>query len=167
MNTRRLQDPDPPQRQPDLPPLARTLRSSETRHTVTLPGAPFSQSPNLFPFQHEEAPPAPGFVAHLPAGRSYNLWEGKSSRGHERCPTRRAASGDICAQDAPGREFCRAIAELARTGRFAQLRSVLPAVVYDELWARYAADPAAFVVGLARNWPATCARDLFSMRASA
>ena len=50
-------------------------------------------------------------------------------------------------RDAPGREFCSAIAELARTGRFTQLANVLPAVVYDELRQRYAADPAAFVAG--------------------
>ena len=52
--------------------------------------------------------------------------------------------------DAPGREFCESIAELARTGRFAQLRDVLPAIVYDELWARYQEDPAAFVAGWRR-----------------
>src|SRR5208337_5350552 len=50
-------------------------------------------------------------------------------------------------ESAPGREFCEAISELARTGRFAQLRDVLPGIVYDELWARYQQDPAAFVVG--------------------
>ncbi|MGA7339404.1 MAG: DUF4145 domain-containing protein [Terracidiphilus sp.] len=50
-------------------------------------------------------------------------------------------------EDAPGREFCEAIAELARTGRFAELRDVLPAVVYDELWARYQLDAAGFVAG--------------------
>ncbi len=48
---------------------------------------------------------------------------------------------------APGREFCQAISELARTGRFAQLRNVLPGVVYEELWARYKSDPSAFVAG--------------------
>ena len=48
-------------------------------------------------------------------------------------------------QSAPGREFAVAIAELARTGRFAQLKDVLPAVVYEELWERFCADPAAFV----------------------
>ena len=48
---------------------------------------------------------------------------------------------------APGREFCDAISELARTGRFEQLRPVLPCIVYDELWARYQQDPAAFVSG--------------------
>jgi hypothetical protein len=48
-------------------------------------------------------------------------------------------------QGAPGREFCESIAELARTGRFEQLRDVLPAVVYEELWARYRQDSAAFV----------------------
>lgn len=47
--------------------------------------------------------------------------------------------------DAPGREFCAAIAELARTGRFPQLRSVLPGIVYDELWARYQQQPTVFV----------------------
>jgi hypothetical protein len=46
---------------------------------------------------------------------------------------------------APGREFCEAIAELARTGRFAQLQNVLPPVVYKELWGRYEANPEAFV----------------------
>jgi uncharacterized protein (DUF885 family) len=50
-------------------------------------------------------------------------------------------------RDAPGREFCDAIAELARTGRFAQLRGIVPDVVYDELRERYSADPAAFVAG--------------------
>ena len=45
---------------------------------------------------------------------------------------------------APGREFSRAIAELARAGRFAQLRAVLPTVVYDELLERYEADPERF-----------------------
>ena len=47
--------------------------------------------------------------------------------------------------DAPGREFCATIAELARTGRFAQLQSVLPGIVYDELWERYQKQPTAFV----------------------
>jgi len=50
-------------------------------------------------------------------------------------------------QNAPGREFSAAIAELARTGRFAQLRDVLPPVVYDELWHRYQSNPVAFVEG--------------------
>jgi hypothetical protein len=53
----------------------------------------------------------------------------------------------MSAEGAPGREFCEAIAELARTGRFAQLREVLPEIVYDELWARYEQDTAAFVAG--------------------
>lgn len=48
-------------------------------------------------------------------------------------------------ENAPGREFCVAIAELARTGRFARLRDVLPAVVYEELWTRYREDCATFV----------------------
>ena len=53
----------------------------------------------------------------------------------------------MSAEGAPGREFCEAISELAATGRFAQLREVLPAIVYDELWARYQQDPPAFVAG--------------------
>jgi hypothetical protein len=48
-------------------------------------------------------------------------------------------------EGAPGREFCEAISDLARTGRFAQLRGVLPGIVYEELWARYQQNPAAFV----------------------
>jgi len=43
----------------------------------------------------------------------------------------------MSAEEAPGRDFCESISELARTGRFAQLREVLPGIVYDELWARY------------------------------
>jgi hypothetical protein len=54
---------------------------------------------------------------------------------------------EMSAEDAPGREFCEAIAELARTGRLAQLREVLPGIVYDELWARYQQGPEAFVAG--------------------
>ena len=50
-------------------------------------------------------------------------------------------------ESAPGREFCEAISELARTGRFEQLRAVLPGIVYDELWARYRQAPVAFVAG--------------------
>ena len=53
----------------------------------------------------------------------------------------------MSAEGAPGREFCEAISELAGTGRFEQLRDVLPAIVYEELWARYQQDPAAFVAG--------------------
>jgi Domain of unknown function (DUF4145) len=48
-------------------------------------------------------------------------------------------------EDAPGREFCEGISELARTERFAQLRDVLPGIVYDELSGRFQHDPAAFV----------------------
>ena len=51
------------------------------------------------------------------------------------------------AREAPGREFCEAIAELARTGRMNLLRNVVPGVVYDELRERYKADPAGFVAG--------------------
>jgi hypothetical protein len=53
----------------------------------------------------------------------------------------------MSAEGAPGREFCEAISELARTGRFAQLREVLPGIVYDELWARYEQDAEAFIAG--------------------
>ncbi len=53
----------------------------------------------------------------------------------------------MSSEDAPGQEFCEAISELASTGRFAQLKNVLPEVVYDELWGRYQQDPAAFVAG--------------------
>jgi hypothetical protein len=51
----------------------------------------------------------------------------------------------MSAEDAPGYEFCAAIAELARTGRFEQLQSVLPAIVYEELWERYRQAPVVFV----------------------
>ena len=54
---------------------------------------------------------------------------------------------EMSTRDAPGREFCNAIAELARRGRFAQLRDVLPAVLYEELQDRYSADPGAFIAG--------------------
>lgn len=53
----------------------------------------------------------------------------------------------MSADGAPGREFCQAIAELARTGRFTQLQPALPTVVYGELQARYRQDSAAFVAG--------------------
>jgi hypothetical protein len=53
----------------------------------------------------------------------------------------------MSAKEAPGREFCESIAELARTGRFVQLRDVLPEIVYEELWARYQQDSEAFVEG--------------------
>jgi hypothetical protein len=51
----------------------------------------------------------------------------------------------ITPRDAPGRAFCHAIAELASANRFAELRPLLPAVVYDELQSRYQHDPAAFI----------------------
>jgi hypothetical protein len=51
----------------------------------------------------------------------------------------------MSAEGAPGREFCEAISELARTGRFAQLHDVLPGIVYEELWERYRRAPDAFV----------------------
>jgi hypothetical protein len=52
----------------------------------------------------------------------------------------------MSADGTPGEEFCEAIAELARTGRFAQLHGVLPGIVYNELWERYQQNPPAFVV---------------------
>jgi hypothetical protein len=56
----------------------------------------------------------------------------------------------MSAKSAPGRDFCASIAELARTDRFGQLRQVLPAIVYEELWERYRQDPAAFIAGWRR-----------------
>jgi hypothetical protein len=53
----------------------------------------------------------------------------------------------MSSEGAPGRDFCQSISELAESGRFGQLRDVLPGIVYDELWDRYQADPAAFVAG--------------------
>ena len=53
----------------------------------------------------------------------------------------------MSAEGAPGREFCEAISELANTGRFEQLREILPGIVYDELWNRYEQAPTAFVAG--------------------
>ena len=53
----------------------------------------------------------------------------------------------MSAEGAPGREFCEAISELARTGRFTALQAVLPGVVYDELWTHYQKDSAGFVAG--------------------
>lgn len=51
----------------------------------------------------------------------------------------------MAASSAPGKDFCASIAELARTGRFEQLKSVLPAVVFSELWERYQANPQNFI----------------------
>jgi hypothetical protein len=51
----------------------------------------------------------------------------------------------MAGENAPGREFAAAIAELARTGRFPDLQLVLPPVVYDELWQRYRLDAEGFV----------------------
>ena len=53
----------------------------------------------------------------------------------------------MTAEEAPGREFCHAIAELARTGRFAELERVLPAAAYEEMAVHYARDPAGFIAG--------------------
>jgi len=54
---------------------------------------------------------------------------------------------EMSIRDAPGREFCFAIAELAGTGRFSLLREVLPTILYEELKQRYTADPGKFVAG--------------------
>jgi hypothetical protein len=56
----------------------------------------------------------------------------------------------MSAEGAPGQEFCEAISELASTGRFYQLKEVLPSIVYDELWSRYQQDEAAFIGGWKR-----------------
>lgn len=53
----------------------------------------------------------------------------------------------MAAENAPGRDFCRAIAGLAKANRFQDLRAALPAVVYRELQARYQADPERFIAG--------------------
>jgi len=58
-----------------------------------------------------------------------------------------SALEQMSVEGAPGREFCEAIAELARTGRFAELKDVLPEVVYQELRERYKEDPKGFVAG--------------------
>ena len=39
----------------------------------------------------------------------------------------------MSAEGTPGRKFCEAISELARTRRFPQLREILPIIFYDEL----------------------------------
>ena len=49
--------------------------------------------------------------------------------------------------DAPGREFCHSVAELARTGRFAELGRVLPEAAYSEMAAHFHRDPAGFISG--------------------
>lgn len=54
---------------------------------------------------------------------------------------------EMSVEVAPGREFCEAISELAATGRFEQLKNVLPEILYNELWARYLDDPKGFVAG--------------------
>jgi hypothetical protein len=51
----------------------------------------------------------------------------------------------MSADEAPGKEFCEALAELARTGRFELLKDALPGVVYEELGARYRRDADGFV----------------------
>lgn len=53
----------------------------------------------------------------------------------------------MTAEEAPGREFCHAVAELARTGRFAELERVLPAAAYKEMAAHYRRDPQGFIAG--------------------
>lgn len=53
----------------------------------------------------------------------------------------------MTAEEAPGREFCHAVAELARIGRFAELERVLPAAAYKEMAAHYRRDPEGFITG--------------------
>ncbi len=53
----------------------------------------------------------------------------------------------MTAEDAPGREFCHAVAELARTNRFAELERVLPEAAYKEMAAHYLRDPEGFITG--------------------
>lgn len=53
----------------------------------------------------------------------------------------------MTAAEAPGREFCQAVAELARTGRIGELERVLPEAAYQEMAAHYARDPGGFVTG--------------------
>jgi hypothetical protein len=52
---------------------------------------------------------------------------------------------EMSIEGAPGREFCEAISEFAATGRFSELRDVVPAVVFAELKERYERDPTAFI----------------------
>jgi len=52
---------------------------------------------------------------------------------------------EMSSEGAPGREFCMAIAELAKNGRFNELRGVLPEIVYEELGEQYRRDQEAFV----------------------
>ena len=52
---------------------------------------------------------------------------------------------EMSALHAPGQQFCDAIAEMAHLGRFDQLHSVLPAVVYEEMATRLRQDPDVFV----------------------
>jgi hypothetical protein len=50
-------------------------------------------------------------------------------------------------EEAPGQEFCQAVAELGRRGRLGELRGILPSVVFKELGERYKEDPKRFVEG--------------------
>jgi hypothetical protein len=53
----------------------------------------------------------------------------------------------MSAEGVPGGEFCEAISALAASGRFDELRGILPAVVYTELRERFEDAPANFVAG--------------------
>ena len=133
-----------PQGQP-----VRVFRANITVQRKKAPGGDSRRtvfpSPILFPFQYEEARwrevSSPIFLREILqfVGREKRAVAMNVAQLEEQLL-------QITARNAPGREFCDAIAELARTGRFGQLRSVLPAIVYDELWSRYRRDPAAFVV---------------------
>ena len=52
---------------------------------------------------------------------------------------------EMSIEGAPGRDFCEAISELAATGRFSELRDMVPAVVFAELKERYERDPTEFI----------------------
>jgi hypothetical protein len=56
----------------------------------------------------------------------------------------------MSSREAPGREFCEAISELAANGQFEKLQGALPAVVYAELRERLERAPADFVAGWRR-----------------
>ncbi len=56
----------------------------------------------------------------------------------------------MTAAEAPGREFCRAVAELAEQERFHELEAVLPAAAYAEMEGALPARPRGLYLGLAR-----------------
>ena len=56
----------------------------------------------------------------------------------------------MSSREAPGRDFCEAISELAANGQFERLQGILPAVVYAELRERLDRAPVDFVAGWRR-----------------